>query len=158
MAANLPSDIRVGIVGAGDNTRKRHIPGLRAIPGVELVGVVNSTTTSTARVAREFQIPQQFSSWQTLVTDPSIDAVVVGTWPNLHCEVTCAALEAGKHVLCEARMARNLSEARAMHSAAIAHPDCVAMLVPSPFGLECDAELQKLRNFSIGGRIGKSAG
>ena len=39
--------LRVGLVGAGDNTRKRHIPGLRAVPGVELVGVVNRTSEST---------------------------------------------------------------------------------------------------------------
>ena len=41
--------VRVGIVGAGTNTRLRHIPGLRAISGVELVGVVNSSAESTAR-------------------------------------------------------------------------------------------------------------
>lgn len=136
--------IKVGIVGAGDNTRRRHIPGLRAIPGVEITGVANRTTQSTAKVASEFGIPKQYSGWQELVADASIDAVVIGTWPNMHCEVTCAALAAGKHVLCEARMARNLAEARLMHTAATAHPDRVAMIVPSPFGLFSDAEISML--------------
>ena len=136
--------LRVGLVGAGDNTRKRHIPGLQAVPGVELVGVVNRTPESTARVARDFGIARQYPDWRALVADDGIDAVVIGTWPNLHCEVTCAALAAGKHVLCEARMARNVAESRQMVAAAHAHPDRIAMLVPSPFGLECDVEVSKL--------------
>lgn len=141
--------LRVGLVGAGDNTRRRHIPGLRAVPGVELVGVANRTVESTARVARDFGIPTQYPDWKALIADDRIDAVVIGTWPNMHAEVTSAALAAGKHVLCEARMARNVAEAEAMVSAAKAHPDKVAMLVPSPFGLECDTEVDLLlfRNF-----------
>lgn len=127
--------IRIGIVGAGANTRERHIPGFRALPGVEIVGLVNRTPESTAKVASEFAIPKTYSTWQELVRDPQIDAVCIGTWPNLHCDVTCAALEAGKHVLTEARMARDLAEARKMVAAAQAHPSLVAQVVPSPFGL-----------------------
>jgi len=127
--------IRIGIVGAGDNTRSRHIPGLRTQRGVEIVGVVNRTPQSTARVAQAFSIPQQYSHWEELIADPLIDAVVIGTWPDLHAPVTCAALKAGKHVLTEARMARNLDEARQMQTAAKAHSQQVAMIVPSPFGL-----------------------
>ena len=144
MAGSGSSLLRVGIVGAGDNTRRRHIPGLRAVPGVQLVGLVNRTPASTAQVASDFGIPQQYPNWQALVADPQIDAVVIGTWPNLHSEVTCAALAAGKHVLCEARMARNLAEAKLMHAASTAHSDRVAMLVPSPFGLMVDAEVRQL--------------
>ncbi len=146
MSASDRSCIRIGIVGAGENTRKRHIPGLLAIPAVEIAGVVNRTPASTARVAGEFGIATQFPDWQSLVCDPSIDAVVIGTWPNLHCEVTCAALAAGKHVLCEARMARDVAEAKLMCAAALARPDLIAMLVPSPFGLDCDIEIEKLLN------------
>ncbi|MBC8116885.1 MAG: Gfo/Idh/MocA family oxidoreductase, partial [Candidatus Saccharimonas sp.] len=145
--------LRVGLVGAGDNTRKRHIPGLRAVPGVELVGVVNRTAESTARVARDFSIPKQYPDWQALIADDGIDAVVIGTWPNLHCEVTCAALSAGKHVLCEARMARNVAESRKMVAAAQSHPHLIAMLVPSPFGLECDPEVSRLLKYDFIGDL-----
>ena len=144
MSSKSTSTVRVGIVGAGDNTRRRHIPGLNAISGVQIVGVANRTPESTARVAAEFQIPKTYPHWQAVVEDPTIDAIVIGTWPNLHCEVTCAALQAGKHVLCEARMARNLVEAKQMQAAAKAHPDRVAMLVPSPLGLVVDREVQQL--------------
>src|SRR4051812_26539485 len=97
--------LRVGLVGAGANTKLRHIPGLRAIAGVELAAVCNRRPESTAAVAREFDIPRTHADWRELVADPDLDAVVIGTWPYLHCLITLAALQAGKHVLCEARMA-----------------------------------------------------
>jgi predicted dehydrogenase len=140
----MTSPLRIGIVGAGQNTRLRHLPGLRAIAGVELSGVVNRTRESSERVAKEWAIPKVYGKWEELIDDPQIDAVVIGAWPNLHCEVTCAALAAGKHVLCEARMARNLNEAKRMLTAAQARPELTAMLVPSPFGLVCDHEMREL--------------
>ena len=94
----------------GSNTRQRHIPGFRKIAGVDLVGVVNRTPESSARAAQEFHIPRVYPNWRALVDDPDVDAVMIGTWPNLHSEITCAALDAGKHVLTEARMARNAEE------------------------------------------------
>jgi len=136
--------IRIGIIGAGANTRLRHIPGFRELENVEIVGVVNRTPQSTARVAQDFEIPRQFSDWRQLVESPDIDAVMIGAWPNLHAGATVAALEAGKHVLCEARMARNLGEARQMLAAAKAHPELIAQIVPSPFGLACGPVVTQL--------------
>jgi predicted dehydrogenase len=106
--------LRIGIVGAGDNTRKRHIPGLRAIADVEIAAVCNRRPASTGQVARDFGVPRTFARWQDLVADPELDAIVIGAWPYLHCPVTLAALAAGKHVLCEARMSMNLAEAQEM--------------------------------------------
>ncbi|MCA9076753.1 MAG: Gfo/Idh/MocA family oxidoreductase [Planctomycetaceae bacterium] len=136
--------VRVGIVGAGANTRARHIPGFRAIDGVTITGVCNRTPESTKRVAREFQIPQQYADWKELIAADDVDAVMIGTWPNMHCEITCAALEAGKHVLTEARMARNLDEAKQMLAASEAHADRVAQIVPSPYGLTCGPFVEQL--------------
>ena len=127
--------IRVGIIGAGANTRLRHIPGFRAVDSVEILGVVNRSRESSQRVADEYDIPRVYDHWSQLLADPEIDAVQIGTWPDLHCEITCAALEAGKHVLTEARMARNLAEAREMLVCSQRHSDLVTQIVPSPFGL-----------------------
>jgi predicted dehydrogenase len=136
--------VRIGIVGAGANTRARHIPGFLAIDGVEIVSVCNRTPQSTKRVSREFEIPETFDKWQNLIADDRIDAVMIGTWPNMHCELTCAALAAGKHVLTEARMACNLEEARIMLKAAREHPELVTQIVPSPFGLTCGPFVESL--------------
>jgi predicted dehydrogenase len=138
------SPIRVGIVGAGANTRERHIPELRSIPGVEIVSVANRSRTSAERVAAEFGIPKIYECWEDLVQAEDADAIVIGTWPYLHCDVTLATLSAGKHVLCEARMARDLSEARRMLAAAHAHPALVAQLVPAPMTFGVDKTIARL--------------
>jgi predicted dehydrogenase len=136
--------IRVGFVGAGNNTRRRHIPGFRALPGVEFVAVANRTRESGERVAREFGIARVYENWRDVVRADDVDAVCIGTWPYMHCEITTAALEHGKHVLCEARMAMNLAEGRRMLEASRRAPRLIAQLVPAPHTLEVDSTLQSL--------------
>ena len=101
----MATPIRIGIVGAGNNTRVRHIPGLKAIPGVEIVSVCNRSRESSQRAAEAFNIPKVYEDWRALVAADDTDAIVIGTWPYMHREITCAVLAAGKHVMCEARMA-----------------------------------------------------
>jgi predicted dehydrogenase len=132
----MPKRVRVGLIGAGANTRSRHIPGLKAIEAVEIIAVCNRRPESTQAVAREHQIPRTFALWEELVADPDIDAIVIGTWPYLHCPITVAALKAGKHVLTEARLSMNAAEAHHMRKIAEKHSSLVTQVVPSPFGLK----------------------
>lgn len=136
--------IRVGVVGAGGNTRKFHIPNLQKNDGVEIVSVVNRSRESSERAAKEFGIPRVHDHWQQLVNDPDIDAVVIGTWPYLHCPVTLASLAAGKHVLTEARLAMNATEARQMLAASRARPDLVTQVVPGPTTFAADPMIMHL--------------
>ena len=145
--------LRVGIVGAGENTKLRHIPGLKAINGVEIFSVCNRSLESGERVAKEFGIGEVYKNWQELVADKDIDAVVIGTWPYMHCPITVAALEAGKHVMCEARMACNAKEAHRMFDAAQKHPHLVAQVVPSPFTLRVDKTVRRLLADGFVGRV-----
>jgi predicted dehydrogenase len=134
----MSSSIRMGFIGAGTNTRLRHLPGLAEIEGVSLSMVANRSEASSRTVAEEFGIARIAPDWKTVVEDPEIDAVCIGTWPYMHAELSIAALKEGKHVLTEARMASSLGEARAMHAESVAHPDLVAQIVPSPFTLDLD--------------------
>ena len=136
--------IRVGIIGAGANTRGKHIPGLQAIEGAEIVSVCNRSPESSVRAAEQFGIPTTYDNWSELVDAPDTNAIVIGTWPYLHCQATLAALAAGKHVLCEARMAMNADEAWEMYAAAQANPHLVVQIVPSPMTLRVDATLKRL--------------
>ncbi len=139
-----PHKLRIGFIGAGTNTRKMHIPGFLKIENVELSVVANRTLESAQKVAKLEGIKQVANHWREVVEDPSIDAVCIGTWPYLHAEATIAALEHGKHVLCEARMACNLDEARRMQAAAQTHPELVAQIVPAPFSLDFDATIREM--------------
>jgi len=136
--------LRVGVIGAGANTRTKHIPGLQAIDGVEVVKVCNRSQESGQRVADELSIPQVVTDWRDVIHDTTIDAIVIGTWPYMHKMLTIAALEADKHVMCEARMAMNAAEAREMYEVARRRPHLTAQIVPSPFSLRVDKTIQRL--------------
>jgi predicted dehydrogenase len=145
--------IRIGIVGAGRIVAAEHVPRFRAIDGVELVGVANRSEGSARRAADTLGLARAYPSWQALVADPLLDAVLVGAWPVLHAPVTIAALEAGKHVLTEARMAATAEDARAMVRAARAHPDRVAFIVPATFSAWADRTILRLLRDGAIGRV-----
>jgi predicted dehydrogenase len=145
--------IRVGFVGAGANTRKHHIPKLKAQPGVELVAVANRSKESGERVAKEFGIARVEADWRRVVEAKDVDAICIGTWPYMHRELTVAALGLGKHVLCEARMAMNAAEGRHMLEASRTAPRLVAQLVPAPHTLEVDRVLKKLLAEGYAGEV-----
>jgi len=136
--------LRIGIVGAGANTRERHLPGFLGLAEVEVTVVANRSRASSQRVADEFSIARIAPDWRAVVADPAVDAVCIGTWPYLHAEISCAALAAGKHVLTEARMARNATEAETMLVASQARPDLIAQVVPSPMTLRVDATIRRM--------------
>ncbi len=136
--------IRVGIVGAGKNTRDRHIPGLRAMDNVEIVSIANRSVDSSQRVADAFNIRTVYDNWRDLVEADDTNAIVIGTWPYLHHPITLAALNAGKHVMVEARMAMSATEAKEMEILASQHPELITQIVPSPMTLHLDNTIKRL--------------
>jgi predicted dehydrogenase len=136
--------VRVGLIGAGANVRDVQIPGFRRISDCEIVAVANSSLESSRRVAAEFGIPRAYGNWKELLADDSVDAVLIGTWPYMHRTLTLAALDAGKHVLCQARMANDAREAREMLEASRRHPELVCQLVPTSTSYAIDNVLKRL--------------
>lgn len=114
----MPQKVRIGIVGAGAFTKSRILPGFQKIVDCEVTIVANRGRASAEKVAAEFGIPRAGDDWRAVVASSEVDAVFIGTPPYLHREVTLAALEAGKHVLCETRIALSAAEALEMHEAA----------------------------------------
>src|SRR3989442_6902540 len=102
----------VGFVGAGNNTRRRHIPGFQKQPDVDLVAVANRTKESGERVAKEFGVARVYADWRDLVRARDVDAVCVWAWPDMHCEITLPPREHRKHVLFEARTAIDAAHGR----------------------------------------------
>ncbi|MEX0744962.1 MAG: Gfo/Idh/MocA family oxidoreductase [Phycisphaeraceae bacterium] len=142
--SDTDSILRIGFIGAGGIARSQHLPRLRRIAGAEVRVVCNRSEQSSRAVADEFEIPEVESDWQRLVERDDLDAVFIGTWPYTHEQMSIAALEAGKHVFCQSRMAMNLAEARAMADAADRHPNLVAMLCPPPHRMPWEPYIRKL--------------
>ena len=144
--------IRVGFIGLGGICRQRHVPGLKRLEGLEIVAVANRSRASSEQAAREFGIPVVCDTWQELIARDDVDAVFIGTWPYRHRTMAVAALEAGKHVFCQARMSMDASEAREMCEKARAAGK-VAMLCPVPIGLSIDATIARLMREGYLGEI-----
>lgn len=144
--------LRVGFVGLGGIARERHVPGLRRVPDVEIVAVANRARASSERAAAEFSIPVVCDTWEELVSRDDLDAVFITTWPYMHHPVSLAALEGGKHVFCQARMAMDFQQAREMYEMA-ATSGRVAALCPVPYGLSVDKTMARLQREGFLGEL-----
>src|SRR6476646_3738537 len=127
--------LRIGIIGAGAIVRDRHLPGLNKHPEVEIVAVSNSTYESAEKFCQE-NAPHAtpMANWADLLGLPDLDIVWIGTPPYMHSAVTVAALEAGKHVCRQARMANDLAGAKERVATSKELAALVTMLWPPPFG------------------------
>ena len=131
--------IGLGFIGAGDIVRTRHLPGFEDIPGVEFAAVANRSRESASRVAADFGIAEVCGDWREVIDHPNVDAVVIGTWPYKHGEYGTAALEAGKHVFTQARLAMDAADARRMVAAA-AKSGLTTMVCPPPHGMRVEPD------------------
>ena len=136
--------VRIGMIGAGGVARARHLPALAGVPEADLRLVWSRDPARAAAVADEFGFAGGASRWEDIVDSADVDAVIAATPPVLHHPVTLRALSAGKHVLSQARMARNLREAREMLRASEAAPHLVACLYPPLPGLKGDRVMKRL--------------
>jgi predicted dehydrogenase len=95
------SKLRVGVLGAGAWAQHAHIPGWQRDPRCEIVAICDPRAELAHNFAQQFSIPEATDDWQALVARPDIDVIDVVTPSHTHFELSWAALEAGKHVLCE---------------------------------------------------------
>jgi predicted dehydrogenase len=109
--------IRAGIIGAGF-VGPLHMEAARRLGYVDFVGIATSNLASAQKKADQFGIAMAFESYEQLLEDPTLDAVHVCTPNNLHYPVVMAAIEAGKHVICDKPLALSATEAREMRDAA----------------------------------------
>ena len=130
----MEKTIRIGIIGAGF-AQTTQIPGFKNCDGARLVALASARREHAAEVARQFDIPNVEADWRTLVARDDIDLVSIVTPVVTHCEMTLAALAAGKSVLCEKPTAMNAGEAqrmmdRAREAGVLAHIDHELRFLP----------------------------
>ncbi|MBL8058018.1 MAG: Gfo/Idh/MocA family oxidoreductase [Anaerolineales bacterium] len=112
--------IRVGIIGCGFIANGKHLPSMARIEGVEAVAFCDIVLEKAQASAQKFGVPGALvcADYRELIARADIDVVHVCTPNNSHAEISVAALQAGKHVMCEKPMAKTAAEAKAMLDAA----------------------------------------
>ncbi|MFV1966307.1 MAG: Gfo/Idh/MocA family protein, partial [Pirellulaceae bacterium] len=91
-----------------------HMRSLRQCSQAEVVSVASPTPGNAERFAKEWRISHHSTRAEEVMTRDDVDMVVIGAPNHVHCEWTCAAAEAGKHVVLEKPMCLNLAEADQM--------------------------------------------
>ena len=136
--------VRIGFIGAGGIVRTRHAPGLRQVPGVEFKVVANRSAESSERAAQEFGVERTARDWREVIESNDVDAVWIGTHPYMHREITIAALEHGKHVFCQARMAMDYQDAKLMWEAAQKYPHLTTNICAPPHYMRGDRVIRRM--------------
>ena len=107
----------IGIIGCGKIAQVRHIPEYAGHPQARLAGFYDLNQERARELAEKWG-GKAYSSWEEMLADPGIDAVSICVANNAHAQLSIAALQAGKHVLCEKPMATTLADCEAMVAAA----------------------------------------
>jgi predicted dehydrogenase len=110
--------LRFGIAGFGLHAVKRLMPGFQQSTRTRVTALSRRNLDEARASAKQYGIPHVFDSVKALAASPDVGAVFVTSPDALHRDHTLAALDAGKHVLCEKPMAMNATEAREMVDAA----------------------------------------
>ncbi|MBD3689738.1 Gfo/Idh/MocA family oxidoreductase [Nanchangia anserum] len=113
----MSDKLRIGIIGLGFIGTQKHLVGLsQHLDRCDMVAFCDYEIDRAEKAQKEYGSDDSYActDYRKVVDDPSIDVVHVCTWNVNHCEITCAALEAGKHVLVEKPMAVTGEDARKM--------------------------------------------
>jgi predicted dehydrogenase len=113
----MAPSLRIVQVGTGGIARLRHIPAFQKAEGLglaQLIALADPVEASVRSAAAEFGVPEAVTDWRKVVARDDVDLVSVATPNAYHEEISVAALQAGKHVLCEKPLALDLAGARRM--------------------------------------------
>ena len=142
--------VRWGILSTADINRKV-IPGAKASPKVDLVGVASRTQDRAEQYASWWEIPRAYGGYEALLADDEIDAVYISLPNTLHVEWSIKALEAGKHVLCEKPLSRHPEDVIAAFDTA----DRTGRLLSEAFMWRHNPQTARLKELVDQGAIGE---
>jgi predicted dehydrogenase len=141
---------RVGLLSTA-RINRAVIEGAAESDEVDVAAVASRDQARADAYAREHGIATAYGSYETLLADPSIDAVYISLPNALHCEWSIRALEAGKHVLCEKPMSTDPSAVAAVFEVAEAQ----GLVCMEAFMWRHHPQTRRLEELAAGGAIGE---
>ncbi len=145
----MTNDIAVGVVGTGRIARV-HATAYRSVRGASLVSCLDVDGATERAFAADFGLGTA-DSFEAMIEDPDIDAVIIATPNSVHAQQTIAALAAGKHVFCQKPIALDLADARLVVDAATSSD----RVLQFGFMLRFTPPLPALRSRIAAGELGK---
>lgn len=112
--------VRVGIIGTGGIARYHHIPSLLKHPAARILAVCDVRREAAEAVAAEIGVGEVYTDYTDMLERAPLDAVVIATPNDQHAPASLAAIERGRHVLCEKPLALDAASAQALVGAAAA--------------------------------------
>src|SRR5262245_22619352 len=104
--------LNIAVLGAGRWAELAHIPGWQRDLRCQISAICDPVIERAQDFAKQFGISEATADWQSLIVRPGIDVIDIATPSHTHFELAWAAIEAGKHVLCEKPVAFDFRETR----------------------------------------------
>ncbi len=145
----MPSELRVGLVGAGAWATAAHVPGFRACDGVTVAAICDVLPGRAAAAA--LGIPQAYSSLAAMLAGERLDVLAIASPTDTHAQVAAAGFAAGLHVLCEKPLAWSVAEARGM----VALADAAPVQAWTGFTMRFAPAVRRLQELVASGAIGR---
>nr|WP_299381344.1 Gfo/Idh/MocA family oxidoreductase [Allomuricauda sp.] len=142
--------IRWGIVGLG-RIAKLFAEDLKLVQGAELVAVASKSKERAQDFAHEFGVENCYDNYDSLFKDDQVDVVYVATLHHTHAPISIAAMNYGKHVLCEKPVAINALEAQKMVEASKTNK----VFFMEAFWTRFNPSIRKIKELVDSGELGR---
>ncbi len=147
----MAEPIRIGFIGAGAIITRGHIPNFQRQSGVALAAICDTNLVRAQEAAAAAGIPNAYSDYRELCASPDVDAVVIGVPNAFHAPAAIAALEHGKHVLCEKPLATSVADGEQM----VALAQQKGLVLAVNMSNRPRAEYVAIQQFIAAGHLGK---
>jgi predicted dehydrogenase len=142
--------VRIGILGAARIAPAAAIKPARNVSEATIAAVAARDRSRAQAFATKHGVPTVHENYEALIADPNLDAIYNPLPNGLHAEWTIAALEAGKHVLCEKPFTANTKEAEAVAAVAAS----TGLVVMEAFHYRYHPLAQRMRDIVDSGELG----
>lgn len=140
----------VALIGCG-TMGEAHLQDIYYKASVRVEYVCDMNTDRACLFARKYGAHHAVTDYRTVLQDSAVDIVIIATYPHTHLEILSAALEAGKHVICEKPLASTLADGEKMVRLIQSHPECKVLI---GYILRHNKTYQKVAEMIRSGAIG----